>query len=237
LRAVALCLKSGGTAVFEFPYVGHLLENNEFDTIYHEHVFYYSLSAVDRLVRRAGLALIDVEMQSVHGGSLRIFVRHQHSGSPSAAVSSMLENEMRRGLLNPEFYSSFGQAVQGVKTKLLGLLRSLNACGKRIAAYGAPAKGNTLLNYCGIGRDLLEFTVDRSPHKQGLFLPGSRIPIRAPDQLLRQKPDYVLILPWNIAGEIIEQQQEYVDGGGKFIIPIPSPRIVDAPVFEPAKAS
>lgn len=228
LSAVRSCLKPGGTAVFEFPYLGELLEKNEFDTIYHEHVFYYSLGAVDGLVRRARLKLVDVELQRVHGGSLRIFVQHEHAGAVAPGVAAMLAEEARRGLLGPELYASFGKNIDAVKTELLELLRGLKASGKRLAAYGAPAKGNTLLNYCGIGSGLLEFTVDRSPHKQGLLLPGSRIPIRAPEALLRERPDYAVILPWNIADEIVEQQQDYLRGGGRFIVPIPGPRVIEA---------
>ena len=229
LRAVSACLKPGGTAVFEFPYLGELLEKNEFDTIYHEHVFYYSLSAVDELTRRAGLRLVDVELQPVHGGSLRIFLQHQPTASPVPAVAAMLERERRYGLIGTDLYSSFGRSVDALKIELLTMLRELKSSGKRLAAYGAPAKGNTLLNYCGIGADLVEFTVDRSPHKQGLLLPGSRIPIRAPEALLSERPDYAVILPWNIADEIIGQQQEYLRARGKFIVPIPHPRIIGAP--------
>jgi len=227
LSAVRTCLKPQGTAVFEFPYLGDLLDNNEFDTIYHEHVFYYSLGAVCALVRRARLKLVDVERQSVHGGSLRIFLQHESAGPPAPAVPAMLEEEKRRGLLGPELYRSFGKAVEDLKSELLRLLWELRASGKSVAAYGAPAKGNTLLNYCGVGRDLVQFTVDRSPHKQGLLLPGSRIPILAPQALLEKRPQYAVILPWNIASEIIEQQQQYLRAGGKFIIPIPHPVIVD----------
>jgi SAM-dependent methyltransferase len=229
LSAVATCLKPGGTAVFEFPYLRELLDHNEFDTIYHEHVFYYSLAAVDGLVRRAGLKLVDVELHSVHGGSLRVFIQHRDGGPAASSVAKMLEEERRRGLLGSEIYFSFGQNVENLKAEILALLGKLKASGKRLAGYGAPAKGNTLLNYCGVGPDLLEFTVDRSPHKQGLLLPGSRIPIRAPEALLNERPHYVVILPWNIADEIVEQQQEYLRAGGKFIVPIPHPRIIDLP--------
>jgi SAM-dependent methyltransferase len=226
LRAVGACLKPGGTAVFEFPYLVELLDETEFDTIYHEHVFYYSLSSVDELTRRAGLQLVDVEPQPVHGGSLRIFLRHRAAAKVAPAVAAMLNAEKRRGLLTAEPYLSFGHRVAALKWEFLALLHALKESGKRLAAYGAPAKGNTLLNYCGVGTDLLEFTVDRSPHKQGLLLPGSRIPIRAPEVLLEQCPDYGVILPWNIADEIVGQQQEYMRRGGKFILPIPRPRII-----------
>jgi SAM-dependent methyltransferase len=228
LRAVAVCLRPDGAAVFEFPHVGEMLERTEFDTIYHEHVFYYSLNAIEGLAGRAGLELFDVAMQSVHGGSLRIFLQHPGTRPVADRIAATLHDEKTSGLLSSERYASFGQSVNALKTELVSLLRRLKASGKRLAAYGAPAKGNTLLNYCGIGTDLLEFTVDRSPHKQGLLLPGSRIPIRAPEALLGQRPDYAVILPWNIADEIVGQQQEYLRRGGKFILPIPRCQIIDA---------
>jgi len=223
---VAACLKDEGVAVFEFPYLKDLLDRTEFDTIYHEHVFYYSLSAVQALARRAGLELRDVVWQEVHGGSLRVFLQHDGAGAVAPSVTRMLTEEDAAGLTRPDAYLRFGEAVLALREELLSLLHGLKSRGMCLAAYGAPAKGNTLLNYCGIDATDLEFTVDRSPHKQGKLLPGSRIPIRAPQALMSERPDYVLILPWNIASEIVEQQGPYVAGGGRFIIPIPRPWVV-----------
>ncbi len=227
LAAVAACLKSDGCAVFEFPYLKELLDNTEFDTIYHEHVFYYSLSAVRGLAARAGLELFDVEFHPLHGGSLRVLLQHHGQRPIQPAVTAMLAAEDASGLTSGGHFVSFGLRVEALKSRLLGLLKELKAGGKRLAAYGAPAKGNTLLNYCGIGRELLDFTVDRSPHKQGMLLPGSHLPILAPAELLARSPDYALILPWNLADEIVSQQREYLRGGGRFIVPVPEPRILE----------
>ena len=226
LSAVEDCLKPGGVAVFEFPYLLDLLQHCEFDTIYHEHVFYYSLSAIRTLGERAGLTLLDVSRQPIHGGSLRVFLTKNSAAQPSQAVLDMLANEEREGLTRPERYQSFSRQVQKLRSDLIDMLTSLKQAGKRIAGYAAPAKGNTLLNYCGITTDLIEFTVDRNPHKQNLLLPGSHIPIYAPERLLSEMPDYTVILAWNIAAEVIEQQSEYQARGGMFIVPVPSPQLV-----------
>jgi SAM-dependent methyltransferase len=228
LAAVTSCLKPTGAAVFEFPYLQELLDNTEFDTIYHEHVFYYSLLAIDTLARRAGLELFDVTRQAVHGGTLRIFLQHAGARPVGEAVTRMLQDERANGLADAANYARFGLKVGNLKERLLAMLHEYRAAGKRVAAYGAPAKGNTLLNYCGIGTDLIEFTVDRSPHKQGLLLPGSRIPILAPQALLERQPDYSVILPWNLAAEIVDQQREYLRRGGRFIVPVPEPRVLAA---------
>ena len=228
LRAVKACLKAGGVAVFEFPYLKDLLDKTEFDTIYHEHVFYYSLSALEVLANRAALETFDVEHHTVHGGSLRLFLQHRGTRPRTERVDQQLQAEAAEGLTNSERYRTFANQVRHVRTELLHLLESLKRSGKRIAAYGAPAKGNTLLNYCEIGRDLLEFTVDRSPHKQGLLLPGSRLPVRAPGALVDEQPDFVLVLAWNMIGEILSQQNAYLSSGGRFIVPIPHPRILEA---------
>ncbi|MBI2899902.1 MAG: class I SAM-dependent methyltransferase [Planctomycetes bacterium] len=227
LDATRRCLGPSGVAVFEFPHLLELLARIEFDTVYHEHVFYYSLSAVKTLAERAGLSLFDVEAHPVHGGSLRVFL------SPSARdaegrVSALLDRERAEGLRSPERYESFGRTVAALREALRSRLRERKDAGKRLAAYGAPAKGNVLLNYCGIGRDLLDFTVDRSPHKQGMFLPGSRLPVRPPAALLEEMPDCTLLLPWNLENEIVAQQREYLDRGGRFLVPIPYPREVAA---------
>jgi len=226
LCAVAACLAREGSAIFEFPYVADLLDGVQFDTIYHEHVFYYSLSAVAALARRAGLDVVDAVHQPIHGGSLRVFLRHAGTAPATEAVAARLAHERAIGLSDPARYAEFRHAVAALQEELRTLLQTLRAAGKRIAAYGAPAKGNTLLNTSGIGRDLIEFTVDRSPHKQGLLTPGVRLPVRAPDALIAEMPDYTLILPWNIAEEIVAQQSAYVARGGRFVVPIPKPRVL-----------
>jgi len=228
LEAVRVSLKEDGIAVFEFPYLPDLLGNTEFDTIYHEHVFYYSASALRNVARRAGLSLFDVSHQPVHGGSLRVFLAAGDMREVSVAVRGLLADEERQGILSAERYHKFSERVGALKTELVERLRALKAGGARIAAYGAPAKGNTLLNTCGIGTDLIEFTVDRSPHKQGLLLPGSRIPILHPSELIKRQPDVTLILPWNIATEIVAQQRDYLAAGGKFMVPVPHPTEVAA---------
>jgi SAM-dependent methyltransferase len=226
LAAVAACLADDGAAVFEFPYVADLLARMAFDTIYHEHVFYYSLSALVALATRARLEVFDVERQQIHGGSLRVFLRHRRGRAPEQTVTQLLRVEEDAGLTGPAPYERFGSDVARLRTEIPALLRSLRAAGRRLAAYGAPAKGNTLLNACGIGRDVIEFTVDRSPHKQGLLTPGARLPVREPEALLREMPDYTVILPWNLADEIIGQQRAYLKKGGAFILPVPAPRIL-----------
>lgn len=230
LNAVAGCLRPGGVAAFEFPYLRDLLDKVEFDTIYHEHVFYYSLSAIRNLARRAGLEIWDVIPQPVHGGSLRVLLQHPGMRPIESRVAVMLEEEGKSGLTSSARYASFGQQVSALKDRLCSMLGEIKRSGKRIAAYGAPAKGNTLLNYCGIGRDMIEFTVDRSPHKQGKLLPGSHLPILPPAELLSRMPDYALILPWNIADEIISQQVAYQRAGGRFIVPVPTPRLIEQSV-------
>jgi SAM-dependent methyltransferase len=228
LSAVNRCLNDRGTAVFEFPYLPDLLQKVEFDTIYHEHVFYFTVTALTTLARRAGLEVTDVAHQTVHGGSLRLEMRRRGVAAASHHVEEFLDREERFGLGRRETYLDFGRKVDSVRRKFVGMLQQFKHEGKRLAAYGAPAKGNTLLNYCGIGVGLVEFTVDRNPRKQNLLLPGSHIPIKAPEMLIKERPDYVVILPWNISEEIIGRQLDYLAGGGKFIIPVPWPRVVGA---------
>jgi SAM-dependent methyltransferase len=227
LAAAANSLAPRGAAVFEFPHLLELMRGCEFDTIYHEHVFYYSLWAIRRLAARAGLEVFHVEPQAVHGGSLRVFLNAPGRRPVSHEVHAMLAREERFGLTDAEIYRRFSTKVSSLKQRLLSYLAKRKAEGKRIAAYGAPAKGNTLLNYCGIDSRTIEFTVDRSPHKQNLLLPGSQIPIRAPEALLEEMPDYTLILPWNIAPEIVSQQREYCARGGRFLTPVPQPKVVN----------
>jgi SAM-dependent methyltransferase len=220
-------LKDDGVAVIEVPYVKEMLDRCEFDTIYHEHLCYFSLTALDRLFSRHGLVIEGVERLPIHGGSLRIFAAPEGSAVRSPAVTALLEEEAGWGVDQPESYLGFGRRVEKVKADLNQLLRSLVAQGKRLAAYGAAAKGATLLNYCGIGRDLLEFVVDRSTYKQGRYMPGVRLPICPPSKLLESMPDHALLLTWNFADEILEQQAEYQRRGGRFIIPIPEPHVVE----------
>jgi hypothetical protein len=226
LNAVNRCLKPTGSAVFEFPYLRDLLDKVEFDTIYHEHVFYFSLSAIRVLAQRAGLELYDVSREAIHGGSLRVFLQKEKRHRVAGSVKQLLDEEAEYGMTGSELYGNFGTRVEALKTRLTGMLKELKAGGSSIAAYGAAAKGNTLLNYMGIGRDIIDFVVDRSTYKQGLLLPGTRIPIMHQDELLRRMPDYTLMLAWNFAEEIIVQQSEYCCRGGRFIIPLPEPRFV-----------
>lgn len=226
LASATACLKKSGCAVFEFPHVQELLLKTEFDTIYHEHVFYYSLHALKHLADRAGLEIFDVSRQNVHGGTLRVFLRRASGMEVADSVKAMLDEEFAAGLTCSVTYAAFSDRVVALKRDLRRILKDLKSSGKKICAYGAPAKGNTLLNYCDIGTDVIEFTVDRSPHKQNKLLPGTRIPIRGPAEILVSKPEYLLILPWNIQDEIMRQMVHIRTWGGKFLIPIPCPKVI-----------
>lgn len=227
VHGVSRVLKDDGVAQFEVPYVKELIDHCEFDTIYHEHLCYYSLTALDRLAQRHGLRIVDVERIPIHGGSLRVqFALERSTQKVSSAVNKLLRKEAAWGVDRFQFYADFGKRVEQLGEKLKSQLKQLKQQGKRIAAYGAAAKGSTLLNCFGIGRETIDFVVDRSTHKQGRYMPGVRIPILGPDELLKQMPDYALLLTWNFADEILKQQTEYRNRGGKFIIPVPEPKVV-----------
>ncbi|OGP13997.1 MAG: methyltransferase [Deltaproteobacteria bacterium GWA2_55_10] len=223
LAGVRTLLKEDGIASIEVPYVRDLIDNCEFDTIYHEHLCYFSATSVDRLLRTNGLYLNSVKRIPIHGGSLRLYVGRKDE--PDAAVKSLLEEERERGLGDISYYNEFAAKVNNVKSGLTYILSMLREQGASIAAYGAAAKGATLINYVGLGKETIDFVVDRNIHKQGRFMPGVRIPISGPERLLHEQPDYVLILAWNFAEEIMAQQEEYRARGGKFILPIPEWKI------------
>ena len=237
LWGFAVLLKEGGVATFEFPHLLSLIRLNEFDTIYHEHFSYLSLLAAERILATNGLRIFDVEYLATHGGSLRVFAcRLDSSRKQEASVQRILDDERQAGLDTDAPYLAFAEQVRETKRSLLELLIGLKRQGKRIVAYGAAAKGNTLLNYCGVGADVLDFVVDRSPHKQGLFLPGTRLEIRAPEAIDRCRPDYVLILPWNLRDEVTAQLAHIAEWGGRFIVPIPRAHIVSSASDCPASA-
>lgn len=223
IAGMKVLLQPTGVITMEFPHLMHLMEENQFDTIYHEHFSYLSFLAVEAAFARHGLVLFDVEELPTHGGSLRIYGRHaEDAGKPvSARVEELRARERRKGYDRLDTYRHFSTRVEETKRDLLTFLIQAKRAGKRVAGYGAPAKGNTLLNYCGVRTDLVEFTVDRSPHKQGLYLPGTRIPIRAPEAIREARPDYVLILPWNLRAEVMEQMADIRSWGGRFVVPIP----------------
>ena len=228
MSGVKKLLKPGGAFIMETPYLRDLIDKLEFDTIYHEHLFYYSLTALEALYQRHGLAAADVEHLPIHGGTIRVTVVHQGEEGDRPAVTAMLAEEASWGVGSPDYYARFGRDVADLGEKLTGLLKELRSQGKTIAAYGAAAKGSTLVNAFGIGLDLIDFVVDRSTVKQGKLMPGVHFPILPPEALVERKPDYVLMLAWNFADEIIRQQTEYLATGGRFIVPVPTPRIVPA---------
>ncbi len=224
VAGIATSLKPDGVAVIEAPHVKELIDHVEFDTIYHEHLCYLSLLAMRSLFARHGLQIVDVERIPLHGGSLRLFAAR--GGQPSAAVTALLHEELAAGLDRPEYYQGFSERVARLRGALVDLLGDLKSQGRRIAAYGASAKGSTLLNYCGIGRETLEYVADRSTAKQGHYTPGAHLPIVEPARLVEDRPDYVLLLTWNFAEEILAQQKGYREAGGRFVIPVPTPTVV-----------
>jgi SAM-dependent methyltransferase len=224
---LAALVKPTGLVTLEFPHLLRLIERNQYDTIYHEHYQYLSLLTATRALASGGLVVVDVDELSTHGGSLRVHARPAHAaGEPSATVKAVLAAEEAAGLHTLEGHAGFAEAVFGIKRDLVSFLLAARAEGKTVVGYGAPGKGNTLLNHCGIRSDLLAYTVDRSPHKQGWFLPGTHIPIHHPDRIAADRPDYVLILPWNLRTEISEQLRYVREWGGRLVFPIPALEVV-----------
>ena len=224
VAGLKVLLKPSGVITLEFPHLLRLIDESQFDTIYHEHFSYFSLLALRPLFNKHGLKIFDVDELPTHGGSLRIYVAHDTDQRHSIAnsITDLLERERCAGLASLESYSAFEAKVKAIKRQLLRFLIDANEAGKSVVAYGAPAKGNTLLNYCGIRSDMIDYTVDRSPHKQQHFLPGTHIPIHPPEKIAETKPDFVLILPWNLKAEVTHQMRHIRDWGGQFVVPIPT---------------
>jgi SAM-dependent methyltransferase len=230
VAGIRCLLAPEGVVTLEFPHLERLIAENQFDTIYHEHFSYFSFVTMDRLAEQHGLKIIDVEKLKSHGGSLRVYLAHATSGRvASRRVMELLEQEVEAGFLEVDTYARFAQQVHRTKRTLLSFLIAAKEQGKRICGYGAPGKGNTLLNYCGIGPDFLDFTVDRNPYKHGRFTPGMHIPILPVEAIDEAKPDYLLILPWNLKDEIVAQMRHVGDWGAKFIVPIPQVQVIEPP--------
>jgi hypothetical protein len=223
VEGMRLVLRPRGVITMEFPHLQRLIEGNQFDTIYHEHFSYFSLLAVSSIFESHGLTIFDVEELPTHGGSLRIYARHQADASKpvTGAVNALLVRERGLGFDTLAAYAAFGQRVQATKRRLLDFLVDAKDRGCSVVGYGAPGKGNTLLNYCGIRTDFLDYTVDRNPYKHGRFTPGTHIPIYSPDRIAQTRPDYVLILPWNFKDEIMGQMAHIRDWGARFVVPVP----------------
>lgn len=229
VEGLRLMLAPQGVLTLEFPHLLRIIQNNEFDTIYHEHFSYFSLIAAQQIFAAHGLTIFDVKELSTHGGSLRIYVRHSNNSTHPVTprVTDLRDREEREGLSSLQRYRDFGDRAIDVRHHLVHFLLRAKNRGKTVAGYGAPAKGNTLLNYCGIRSDLLAYTVDRNPDKQGKYLPGSRIPVYEPERIFQTHPDYVLILPWNLTTEIVDQMQQIESWGGCFVVAIPDVKIID----------
>jgi SAM-dependent methyltransferase len=227
VEGIRILLKPTGVATIEFPHLMNLMQHNQFDTIYHEHFSYLSFSIVERVFAKHGLKVFDVQELPTHGGSLRIFAAHESDVSKCKAesVDKLRQREEKAGLLTLTPYLAFNEQVRETKRRLLRFLIEAKEKGKRVVGYGAPAKGNTLLNYCGIRTDFLDYTVDRNPAKQGHFLPGVRIPVYIPDMIRKTQPDFVLILPWNIKDEVMQQMAYIREWGGQFVVPIPDVKV------------
>lgn len=229
VQGMKILLKPGGVITVEFPHLVRLIDENQFDTIYHEHFSYFSFISVEKIFAAHGLTIFDVEELPTHGGSLRIFAKHAEDPAKpvTARAAALRKREEALGLRRMETYDAFSEKVKDIKRKLLDFLIHVKRNGKRICGYGAPGKGNTLLNYCGIRTDFLDFTVDKNPYKQGKFTPGTHIPIFSPDKIREVRPDYLFILPWNFKDEIIGQMAYVRDWGGKFIVPIPEVKVYE----------
>ncbi len=228
VEGLKVALKNDGVITMEFPHLVKLIENSQFDTIYHEHFSYLSFTTVNTVFQTHGLSMFDVEEIPTHGGSLRIYAKHKGDDSKpiSKSVSGLLEKEKSAGITDMNYYNGFGEKVTRIKNDLLHFLDEQKKLGKRIAAYGAAAKGNTLLNYCGIKNDVITFVVDASPHKQGKFLPGSHIPIVPESEIRKTKPDFIIVFPWNIKEEIFNQLGYIREWGGQFVISIPKFEVI-----------
>jgi SAM-dependent methyltransferase len=227
MKGVAVLLSDDGTFVVEVPRAEDLIEKNEFDTIYHEHVSEFSLLSMAKLGEPFGFIVTDVDVLPVHGGSMRVYMRRKSAGaSPTPIVKKLIDQEIGSGMQKQETYDQFAERIEKVRSDLLATLKDLKSQGKKIWGYGAPAKGNTLLNYFGIGPDLVEFLVDRNPLKQGLYSPGMKIPIRSADDIETEHPDILRVLAWNFFDEIKEQQAAFAKRGGKFLVPLPEPKLV-----------
>lgn len=222
-----LLMKPDGVTTFEFPHLEKLLAENQFDTIYHEHFCYFSATAIEALAKHHGLVFFDVEELPTHGGSLRVYLAHEGKQEQGAAVKALLAREEKAGLKTLAPYQAYEEQVKATKRKLLSFLIAAKNEGKTVVGYGAPGKGNTLLNYCGVGPDFLDFTVDRNPHKHGRYTPGTHVPVLPVETIDKVKPDYVLILPWNLRKEIVAQMRHIGEWGGKFVVPIPEATVID----------
>ena len=227
VRGMKVLLAGEGVVTLEFPHLVCLIDENQFDTIYHEHFSYFSLYTTMKIFEQHGMRVFDVEELPSHGGSLRVFARHEDHGAleVTEAVTELLDREMAAGITDLDYYRSFQARVIRTKHRLLDFLIGVKEEGRTVAGYGAPGKGNTLLNYAGIRQDFLDYVVDRNPYKHGRFLPGTHIPIFDPEQIRKTRPDYLLILPWNLRKEIVEQTSYIREWGGRHVVPIPEVKV------------